>query len=62
MMKKRLPDDVLDYFRKEGARGGTLYSKSLTAAQRRARATKASHAAAIARTKKAQTTKKQWPI
>jgi hypothetical protein len=60
-MVKRLPDDTLEYFRRQGARGGKLGgAKSwakLTPAQRKARATKASHAAAVARTKKAQANK-----
>ena len=51
-MRKRLPDDVLDYFRQQGARGGTIGNQSMTAAQKKARATKASQAAAVARTKK----------
>lgn len=55
--KRRLPDDVLEYFRKEGARGATLQAAAMTPAQRKARATKASQAAAAARTKKAQTKK-----
>jgi len=51
-MRKRLPPDVLDYFRKEGARGGRIAGKTMTATERTARATKASQAAAVARTKK----------
>ena len=39
-MRKRLPADVLDYFRKEGARGGTIGANRMTAAQRTARAKK----------------------
>lgn len=42
----------LEYFREQGARGGKIGSKNLTAAQRKARATIASRAAALARTKK----------
>jgi hypothetical protein len=49
---KQLPKAVLDYFRQHGARGGTIAGKTMTAAQLKARATKASHAAAIARTAK----------
>jgi hypothetical protein len=56
-MKKRLPDDVLDYFRKQGSRGAKLQAAAMTPAQRKARATKASLAAAAARTKKAQAKK-----
>lgn len=49
---KPLPDDVLDYFRQAGARGGKLAAKNSTPAERKARAVKASKAAAAARTKK----------
>lgn len=42
----------LDYFRAQGARGGTLGSQQLTPAERKARASKAGKAAALARTKK----------
>lgn len=51
-MKRKLPDAVLDYFRKEGARGATMQAAAMTPEQRKARATKASKAAAAARTKK----------
>lgn len=55
-MTKKLSDDVLDYFRRHGARGGKIGGKraaaNMTPAQRKARATKASKAAALARTKK----------
>jgi hypothetical protein len=51
-MRKRLPDDVLDYFRQHGARGGKQAAAGMTAAGRKARATKASKAAALARSKK----------
>lgn len=55
-MRKRLPDDVLEYFRAQGARGGKIGGKraaaNATPAERKARATKASKAAAAARTKK----------
>jgi hypothetical protein len=54
-MAKRLPDDVLDYFRREGARGAKMQAANMTAAQRKARATKASKAAALARSKKKHT-------
>lgn len=52
LMRKRLPNDVLAYFRQEGARGGKRSAETSTAAERKARATKASKAAAVARTKK----------
>jgi hypothetical protein len=55
-MAKRLPTDVLDYFRKQGAIGGAIGGKrraeKMTAAERKASATKASKAAAAARTKR----------
>jgi hypothetical protein len=53
-MRKPLPEDVLDYFRKEGARGGTIAAKGMTAAERKARSRKGGHAAAAARSKKKQ--------
>lgn len=56
-MKKRLPADVLDYFRREGKRGATLQAANMTPAERTARATKASKAAALARTRKKQARK-----
>lgn len=55
-MAKRLPDDVLNYFRKQGAIGGAIGGKrraaGMTAEERKASATRASKAAAAARTKK----------
>jgi hypothetical protein len=55
-MRQRLPDDVMAYFREVGKRGGASGGKAaaanMTPAQRKARATKASKAAALARTKK----------
>jgi hypothetical protein len=55
-MPKPLPDDVLNYFREQGAKGGRIggpaAAASMTAAQRKARATTASRAAALARTAK----------
>ena len=56
--RKPLPADVLEYFRREGSRGATLQAANMTAAQRKARATKASKAAALARTKKKTAKKK----
>jgi hypothetical protein len=50
--RKRLPDDVLEYFRQQGKRGATMQAAAMTPAERKARATKASQAAALARTKK----------
>lgn len=46
-MPKRLPDDVLDYFRKEGARGGKIGAKRMTAAERSARGKKGAAARAL---------------
>jgi hypothetical protein len=47
---------TLAYYREQGAKGGRIGGKraaaNMTAAQRKARATKASQAAAVARTKK----------
>ncbi len=40
--KKKLPPEVLEYFRKEGSKGGKKAAANLTPAQRRARAKKAS--------------------
>ena len=51
-MPTRLSEDALAYFKQQGSRGGKLSSTRMTAAQRKARAIKASRAAAIARTKK----------
>lgn len=53
-MTKRL---TREYFQQQGALGGKKGAKTMTAAQRKARATKASQAAAIARTKKKQAKK-----
>jgi hypothetical protein len=66
-MRKRLSEDALDYFRKQGAKGGKLGGASggrraaanMTPAQRKARAIKASRAAAVARTKKKQAKQKR---
>jgi hypothetical protein len=53
MAKKKLPPEVLDYFRKEGARGGRIGGKrsleTMTPEERKVRAKKASDAAAAAR-------------
>jgi hypothetical protein len=57
-MAKKLPPEVLDYFRQQGKRGGSIggrtSAKNMTPAQRTARATKASKAAAVARKAKAR--------
>jgi hypothetical protein len=47
-----LPAAALEYFRREGSRGAKMQAANMTAAERKARATKASQAAALARTKK----------
>jgi len=61
MAKPQMPEHVREYFRQQGAKGGRLGGKiaaaNATPAERRARALKASKAAAAARTKKAQTKK-----
>ena len=53
MTKKRLPPEVLEFFRKEGAKGGKIGGKrsleTMTPEQRTARAQKASAAAVAAR-------------
>jgi len=60
-MAKKLPSDVLEFFRKQGAKGGRIGGKrsleTMTPAQRKARAEKASQAAAAARRAKAKKTK-----
>lgn len=57
----KLPKAVRAYFQQQGAKGGKLGGAkswaNLTPAQRKARATKASRAAAAARTKKKQARK-----
>jgi hypothetical protein len=58
---KKLPSDVLEFFRKQGARGGKIGGKrslvTMTAEQRAERARKASRAAAEARKTKARKAK-----
>jgi hypothetical protein len=57
MAKKKLPPEVLEYFRKQGARGGKIGGKiggkrsleTMTPEERTARAKKASTAAVAAR-------------
>ena len=53
---KKLPPEVLDYFRKEGSKGGKIGGKraaeTLTPEQRTERAKKAGAASAAARSKK----------
>jgi len=44
MAKRKLPPDVLDYFKKEGSRGGKKAAASMTPERRSARAQKASRA------------------
>jgi hypothetical protein len=56
---RKLPSDVLEFFREQGARGGRIGGKrsleTMTPRQRAARARKASRAAAKARREKAKT-------
>jgi hypothetical protein len=62
MPKKKLPPEVLDFFRKQGAKGGKIGGKiggkrsleTMTAEERSARAKKASAAAVVARKAKAK--------
>ncbi len=53
MAQKRLPPEVLEYFRKQGAKGGKIGGKrsleTMTPEERAARAKKASDAAVAAR-------------
>jgi uncharacterized protein YdaU (DUF1376 family) len=53
MAKKKLPPEVLEFFRKQGARGGKIGGKrsleTMTPEERTARAEKASAAAVAAR-------------
>jgi hypothetical protein len=53
MANKRLPPEILDYFRKQGAKGGKIGGKrsleTMTPDERTARAKKASAAAVAAR-------------
>jgi hypothetical protein len=55
-MAKRLPPDVLEFFRKQGAKGGKIGGKrsldTMTPEERTARAKKASAAAAARKAKK----------
>jgi hypothetical protein len=56
-MAKKLPADVLEYFRKQGAKGGKIGGKmalkNMTAAERKARAKRAGQASGAARREKA---------
>ena len=58
---KKLPPDVLAYFKEQGAKGGRIGGKrsleTMTAEERATRARKASQAAAEARTAKAKKAK-----
>lgn len=51
-MRTRLPEHVLDYFRKAGSRGGKQVAASMTSAERSARASKGGKAAAANRATK----------
>ncbi len=65
MAKKKLPPDVLEYFRKQGAKGGKIGGKiggkrsleTMTPEERTARAVKASAAAVAARQAKKKRSK-----
>jgi hypothetical protein len=56
MKKKAIPEDVLDYFRKQGAKGGKIGGKrsleTMTPEERAARASLAGLASAAARAAK----------
>jgi hypothetical protein len=57
-MAKKLPPEILHYFRKQGAKGGKIGGKrsleTMTPAERQARAKKAAAKSAEIRTRKAQ--------
>jgi hypothetical protein len=48
----KLSPDAREFFARAGRRGATMQAASMTPAERKARATKASKAAAVARSKK----------
>jgi hypothetical protein len=56
-MAKKLPPDVLEYFRQQGKKGGSTSGKNMTAAARLERARKAGEASGVARKKKAKAKK-----
>jgi hypothetical protein len=58
MEQDRISDQLSDYFSKIGRKGGFARAKKLTLEQRKASATKASKAAAKARSKRKATRKK----
>jgi len=63
MKKKAIPEDVLDYFRQQGAKGGKIGGKrsleTMTPEERAARASLAGQASSAARAaKKKKATKK----
>jgi hypothetical protein len=62
MKKKAIPEDVLDYFRKQGAKGGKIGGKrsleTMTPEERAARASLAGQASAAVRAAKKKATKK----
>ncbi len=62
LIVKKLPSEVLRFFKEQGAKGGRIGGKrsleTMTAEQRAARAKKASKAAAEARKAKGKKTKK----
>jgi hypothetical protein len=59
MADDRISDQLSDYFAKIGRKGGYARAKAMTPEQRKASATKASRAAAEARTQKASETKRK---
>ena len=69
MRQKKLPPDILEFFRKQGAKGGRIGGSAggkkaaagMTPEERSARAKKASEAAAAARTAKARHSEKRAP-
>jgi uncharacterized protein YdaU (DUF1376 family) len=65
-MTSKLPPDVLEFFRKQGAKGGRIGGKraleTMTPAERSARAKKASIAGVAARQRKARAAKRAKPV
>jgi len=49
MAKPRLPSEILDYFRTQGAKGGKTSSRRMSKAERQARAAEAGRASGAAR-------------
>lgn len=59
MEQDKLPDQLSDYFAMIGRKGGHVRAKNMTPEERKASATKASKAAAKARSRKAKKRREQ---